>query len=50
MSEPLLQVRNLKTYFYTLKGVVKAVDDVSFELNRGESLGIAGESGCGKAH
>lgn len=49
MSEPLLQVRNLKTYFYTLKGVVKAVDDVSFELNRGESLGIAGESGCGKS-
>lgn len=49
MSEPLLVVRNLKTYFYTLRGVVKAVDDVSFEVYRGESLGLAGESGCGKS-
>ncbi len=45
----MLEVRNLKTYFYTTKGVVKAVDGVSFKLNKGEVLGIAGESGCGKS-
>jgi peptide/nickel transport system ATP-binding protein len=49
MSEPLLQVKNVKTYFYTMRGVVKAVDDVSIEVNKGESLGLAGESGCGKS-
>ncbi|MCC6024671.1 MAG: ABC transporter ATP-binding protein [Desulfurococcaceae archaeon] len=49
MSETLLEVRNVKTYFYTLRGVVRAVDDVNLELSRGESLGIAGESGCGKS-
>jgi len=47
--EELLRVEGLKTYFYTTAGVVRAVDDVSFSLNRGEVLGLAGESGCGKS-
>ncbi|MBI4758306.1 MAG: ABC transporter ATP-binding protein [Chloroflexi bacterium] len=45
----LLQVKNLKTQFFTQDGVVKAVDDVSFDLDEGETLGIVGESGCGKS-
>ena len=45
----LLSVRNLKTYFYTLDGIAKAVDDVSFSLDKGETLAIVGESGCGKS-
>ncbi len=45
----VLEVEHLKTYYYTYKGIVKAVDDVSFKLKEGESLGIAGESGCGKS-
>ena len=45
----LLEVKNLKTYFFTLDGVVKAVDGVSYELNEGETLGLVGESGCGKS-
>lgn len=45
----LLRIEGLKTYFYTGRGVVKAVDDISFTLNKGEVLGLAGESGCGKS-
>ncbi len=46
---PLLDVENLKTQFFTQDGVVKAVDGVSFYVNPGETLGIVGESGCGKS-
>jgi ABC-type dipeptide/oligopeptide/nickel transport system ATPase component len=45
----LLEVKNLKTYFYTEDGVVKAVDGVDFEVYPGEVLGLVGESGCGKS-
>ncbi len=45
----LLEVRNLKTYFATERGEVRSVDDVSFTLERGETLSLVGESGCGKS-
>jgi len=45
----ILEVQDLKTYFYTSRGVVKAVDGVSFGLKKGETLGLVGESGCGKS-
>ena len=48
-GQPVLEVDNLKTYFYTRGGLVKAVDGVSFSLRRGELLAIVGESGCGKS-
>ncbi len=48
-GEPILEVRNLKTYFYTRAGVVKAVDGVDLTVRRGEILGLVGESGCGKS-
>ncbi|WP_353892663.1 ABC transporter ATP-binding protein [Proteinivorax hydrogeniformans] len=49
MSEKLLSVKNLKTYFYTEDGVVPAIDGVNFDVEPGETLGIVGESGCGKS-
>ncbi len=45
----LLQVKDLRTYFYTLDGVVKAVDGISYDMEEGEILGLVGESGCGKS-
>jgi peptide/nickel transport system ATP-binding protein len=48
-AQPVLQVDDLQTYFYTRIGLVKAVDGVSFSLRRGETLAIVGESGCGKS-
>jgi len=45
----LLEVNNLKTYFYTLRGVVRAVDGISFHIDEGTAFGLAGESGCGKS-
>ncbi len=49
MTENLLEVNHLKTYFFTRGGVVKAVDDVSFAIKPGQTLGLVGESGCGKS-
>jgi oligopeptide/dipeptide ABC transporter ATP-binding protein len=49
MTEPLLEVRDLRTHFFTREGVVRAVDGVSFAVDRGQTLGIVGESGCGKS-
>ena len=49
MKKHILEVKNLKTYFNTDDGIAHAVDDVSFKLNPGETLGIVGESGCGKS-
>ena len=48
-SDLVLDVRNLKTVFFTNSGLFKAVDDVSFTVKRGETLAIVGESGCGKS-
>lgn len=48
MAKTLLDVQGLKTYFFTRRGIVKAVDGVSFSLDEGETLGVVGESGCGK--
>ena len=49
MSEYVLETKDLKAYFFTLSGPVRAVDGVTVKLPRGKSLGIAGESGCGKS-
>ena len=48
-KKSLLEVKDLKTYFFTEDGVVKAVDGVGFKVNQGETLGLVGESGCGKS-
>ena len=49
LEKPLLEVKSLKTYFYTEDGTVRAVDGVDFEVYPGEVLGLVGESGCGKS-
>lgn len=49
MSDTLLEVRNLVKYFKSKKGMLHAVDDVSFTIERGKTLGVVGESGCGKS-
>jgi peptide/nickel transport system ATP-binding protein/oligopeptide transport system ATP-binding protein len=49
MPETLIQVKNLKTYFLTDRGVAKAVDDISFDICEGKTLALVGESGCGKS-
>ncbi len=48
-SEHILEIKNLKTYFYTEEGIVKAVDGVSFDIYKDETLGLVGETGCGKS-
>lgn len=49
MPDKLLEVKHLKKYFNTKNGLLHAVDDVSFDIERGETLGLVGESGCGKS-
>lgn len=49
MAKNVLEVKNLKMYYFASRGVVKAVDDITFDIKKGEVLGLAGESGCGKS-
>lgn len=49
MSNPILEIQNLRKYFKTPRGLLHAVDDVSFSIEKGQTLGIVGESGCGKS-
>jgi oligopeptide transport system ATP-binding protein len=48
-SRPVIEIKDLKTHFFTRDGVVKAVDGISYEIAEGEVVGIVGESGCGKS-
>jgi len=48
-DQMLLEVRNLKTYFFLEEGTVHAIDGADFAIGRGEALGVVGESGCGKS-
>jgi len=48
-TKPILEIDRLKTHFFTRDGVVRAVDGVSYALYPGETLGVVGESGCGKS-
>ena len=47
--EALVQIRNLKTYFYTYEGVVRALEGIDLDIYKGETLGLVGETGCGKS-
>ena len=49
MPEKVLEVKDLKTYFYTDEGELRAVDGLSYHVNKGESVGLVGESACGKS-
>lgn len=49
MSTPLIEVKNLKKYFKTSRGMLHAVDDISFTIDKGKTMGLVGESGCGKS-
>jgi ABC-type oligopeptide transport system ATPase subunit len=48
-NETMIEVKHLKKYFKTAYGMLHAVDDVSFEIKKGQTLGVVGESGCGKS-
>lgn len=48
-TDNIIELDNLKTYFYTDAGTVKAVDGVSFDIPKGKTIGVVGESGCGKS-
>ena len=48
-QDPVLEVRDLRTYFHMEEGVARAVDGVSFAVGQGQTLGLVGESGCGKS-
>ena len=47
--EPLLEVKNLSTHFFTDDGLIRAVDGISYDIYGGETVGLVGESGCGRA-
>ncbi|MFQ6087331.1 MAG: ABC transporter ATP-binding protein [Candidatus Methanofastidiosia archaeon] len=49
MEEVILEIRNLRTYFYTYEGVVRALDGINLDIKKGEAVGLVGETGCGKS-